>query len=674
MRRHVICLTYAASLFATSAFNVGATSSIPQKQVIKEKNDTLPELEVLSAKDPKNIRSTSPVHTINAKKILFTGITDISDAIHRLPGTNLRDYGGAGGLKTVSVRGLGAGHTAVIYDGIALSDCQSGQIDLSRYSLDNISELSLTIGDSEDIFIPARSAASSASLSINSLRHPKLSDPEFHLTAKFRTGSFGLVNPFVKINKSNGKNFSFSATADFLHAKNNYPFTLVNGNYVTRERRNNSLMNSGHAEAGAVWAPSERSTLTGKIYYYNNARQLPGPVKLYNNVNNEKLHDENFFGQIQYRNAISSKFSLLALSKFNWASSHYTDKNGIYPGGLLDRHYLQREVYASAALLYTPLPWLSADYSADWFLNNFTGNRASDPKPYRHSILQSLSAKISIPKLTVMARLLYSTFINGSKNGEAAKDANRLSPSVSLSYKPFENRGLYFRLSYKNIFRMPTFNEAYYDHYGSIELKPEITDQLNAGVTYRISPGKALSYISVTADAYMNHIKDKIVAVPYNLFIWNMSNLGKVRSFGVDATIESSFRIDKRNSILLTGNYSYQRSQPRTNPGSKEWMKQVAYTPLNSGAMSLTWENPWLNIVFHSTGTSSRYTTNANLPYTRIAGYIEAGAAVFRQFNIKKCKLEARIDLINMLDTQYEIIANYPMPGRSWQLSVKFDI
>ena len=75
------------------------------------------------------------------------GVTDVADALHRIPGVTLRDYGGAGGMKTVSVRGFGAKHTGVSYDGIMLSDCQSGEIDLSRYSLDNVDQLSLVIGD-----------------------------------------------------------------------------------------------------------------------------------------------------------------------------------------------------------------------------------------------------------------------------------------------------------------------------------------------------------------------------------------------------------------------------------------------------------------------------------------------------------------------------------------------
>ena len=101
------------------------------------------------------MRSTAPLRILDREQMLSLGVTDVADALHRMAGITLRDYGGAGGLKTVSVRGFSAKHTGVSYDGIMLSDCQSGEIDLSRYSLDNVEYLSLVVGDNDDIFIPA---------------------------------------------------------------------------------------------------------------------------------------------------------------------------------------------------------------------------------------------------------------------------------------------------------------------------------------------------------------------------------------------------------------------------------------------------------------------------------------------------------------------------------------
>ena len=66
-----------------------------------------------------------------------------------------------------------------------LSDCQSGEIDLSRYSLDNVEQLSLVVGDNDDIFIPARNASASAVLNIQTIGMPT-EDTDPHLTAQLK--------------------------------------------------------------------------------------------------------------------------------------------------------------------------------------------------------------------------------------------------------------------------------------------------------------------------------------------------------------------------------------------------------------------------------------------------------------------------------------------------------
>ncbi len=150
---------------------------------------------------------------------------------------------------------------------------------------------------------------------------------------------------------------------------------MENGKLVTRERRNNSMMNSWHGEINTRWRLTPASMLDAKVYYYDNNRQLPGPVILYNPICNEKLRDRNFFGHLTYKNLSLSKFSFQGLAKFNWDASLYHDEDGKYPGGILDEDYFQREVYVSGSALYVPTDKLAFNYSADYFCNNLTTNQ-----------------------------------------------------------------------------------------------------------------------------------------------------------------------------------------------------------------------------------------------------------------------------------------------------------
>lgn len=632
----------------------------------------LQEFEVVSERVRKEVTSTAPLFNLTNERMKTMGVTDISDALHRLPGINIRDYGGAGGMKTVSVRGFGTTHTGVIYDGIVLSDCQSGKIDLSRYSLDNVGSLSLIVGDNSDIFVPAKASASAASIIISSMSVPGPMDSLWHVTGQMRFGSFGTYNPYFKVGKSLTPKFSFSVIGEYTHAKNNYPFTLENGKLVTRERRNNSMMNSWHGEINTRWRLTPASMLDAKVYYYDNNRQLPGPVILYNPICHEKLRDRNFFGQLTYKNLSLSKFSFQGLAKFNWDASLYHDEDGKYPGGILDEDYFQREVYVSGSALYVPTDKLAFNYSADYFYNNLTTNQMEVVGPWRHSVLQSFTGKFQNSWLLATARLLWSIYDNGVKEGISSKDENKLSPSLSVSVQPMRNRLFFIRASYKNIFRMPTFNETYYFRMGSTSLKPEDTDQFNFGLTWQYNSTNWLNALVLTGDVYYNNVKDKIVALPTNMFIWTMTNMDKARAFGVDVTASATFNIARRQSLVFAGNYSWQRVQPRTSPTDPDYNKQVAYTPIHSGAASLSWENPWVDVVVHTTGASDRYGTSSNLPITRIKGYMEMGAALIRSFKIKRNTIDLRFDLTNILDTQYEIVGNYPMPGRAWKFTVTY--
>lgn len=623
---------------------------------------------VTDSKNKHEVTSTSPLFIINNKNLNVTGITDIADALNRLPGITIRDYGGAGGMKTVSVRSFGTQHTGVSYDGIMLSDCQSGQIDLSRYSLENVDNISLIIGDNDNIFLPAKNASLPAVINIKTIKSPT-NDTAPHLTTQLKVGSFGYISPFIRYEQNFSNNFAFSAIGEFVYAENNYPFTLRNISVVTKERRTNSRMKSGHGETNFLWTINTRNQLDGKLYYYDNDRLLPGQVRYYTNISNEELRDQNFFAQVGYRTFNSNNLSLKLSAKYNWAASKY--KDGSYNDGIKDADYWQREVYTSACLLYTPLKDWAFSYAADYSFNNMNSSLSTDTHPFRHTILQSATAKYKSERLSIIGKVLFSLYYNDAKYGNSARDMRKLSPSLSLAYKVLKHKDLYVRASYKNIFRAPTFNESYFYHYGSTDLLPESTNQYNIGLTFLQDITKRTN-ARITFDGYLNHVKDKIVAVPYNMFIWTNVNVGKVRVLGLDATANINHKLSGKHSVVLTASYSLQKAENRTNPESPYYGYQIAYTPLHSGSVSLCYENPWVNLTVHGTGMSSRNSNNEHYEDSNIPGYFETGITLFRMFEIVKKEITIRGDIKNIFNKQYEIVKGYPMPGISYQFSINY--
>ena len=651
-------------------------------------NDTLREVTVTETRHSHALKSTAPMHVLDRHDMQVQGVVDMADALHRLPGITLRDYGGAGGMKTVSVRGFGAKHTGVSYDGVLLSECQSGEIDLSRYSLDNVDHLSLVVGDNSDIFIPARNATTPATLQIQTIATVAGGSPSGfkpHLTAQLKAGSFDYTSPFLRYEQHLSPTLAVSAVGEYIYAENDYPYTIKNGIETIRDHRRNTRMNSGHAEVNLVYRGTrneerlrvgEQSSgmggtrdeeLSAKLYYYDNDRQLPGQVFYYSNTSRETLRDRNFFGQVGYQRRWHSGWALKLNGKFNWAAALYDD--GVVAGWVQDADYYQREAYGSMCLYYRTQNHWAFDYSADYAFNNLNSTLPTDTRPYRNTVLQSATAQYHTARLMVMARLLHSLYLNGAKDGEGAHDMRRLSPSLSLSYAVTPH--LRLRASYKDIFRAPTFNENYFFHYGSKELKAEDTRQLNVGATYAANVSQHTE-LSATADFYYNKVTDLIQGVPHNMFVFTCVNIGKAEIIGLDVTTRAARQLG-RHTLTAAVNYSLQRARDHTNPQSPFYDYQIAYIPLHSGSASLGWENPWLNVALGGHVIGERWSTNEHQNSTHIDSYTELSATVWRRFHIGRPVAEVRFDLKNLTDRQYEIVRSYPMPGRCWQLTLKIE-
>ena len=203
-----------------------------------------------------------------------------------------------------------------------------------------------------------------------------------------------------------------------------------------------------------------------------------------------------------------------------------------------------------------------------------------------------------------------------------------------MSWKPFLKAGLRIRASYKDIFRTPTFNDLYYLEIGNTSLRPETTRQGNLGVTWSRSNLGFLDFISLSADTYYNKVKDKIVAVP-TMFVWKMSNVGKVETIGVDVNLSAECRLNQQMKLYLTGNYNFMQAEDVTDRNSKTWRNQIVYTPRHSGSGSLTMETPWLNMTYNLTASSERYTLAQNLPKYRIDAYTDHGISLFAQLPLE---------------------------------------
>lgn len=640
------------------------------QQIDTMKLHQLSEVEVVEKVRPAANRASTPVQYMTTESIKRLGIQDLSEAVKRFSGVAIKDYGGIGGLKTVSIRSFGAQHTAVSYDGITISDAQSGQVDISRFSLDNVEQVSLTIGQSDDIFQTARMYASAGALSIKTAR-PVFNGKNYNLSTRLGAGSFGLFTPSVQYEHRLTHKLSISTRADWVSAKGEYPFTLTNGKLVTEEKRKNSDVQSLRLE-GNLYGEVAGGELLGKLYYYDSERGLPGSVVFYNDYAKERLWDNNFFGQVQYRKEMNDRMALQSSARYSYTYSKYRDIDNKYPNGLQVDRNTQQEYYFSAGFLYRPFTVFSLSLTSDIARSLLDNNFTNMAEPHRITSLTAFAAKYQNTRFTFTGSLLGTYIADKVKSGNKPADKKRLSPAASLSWRPFEENTFRLRASFKDIFRIPTFVDLYYLRYGNRNLRPERALQYNLGLTWS---GEFIFFrhLTASADVYYNKAEDKIVASP-STYVSSMINLGEVESKGLDVNLQGEVPLTTAMQLVWTSSYSFLHAIDITDPQGKSYRHQIQYTPKHSGVASIAFENPLVNFTYSLTAVGERYILPQNIEANRIEGYVEQSISLNKAFNIGKTRLRLQGEVLNIGDKTYDIIKFYPMPGRSWRINVMLNI
>ena len=650
----------------TAAFCLPVSLLQAQTVVSRDTAVTLAPARVTARHVARPSAEAMPRQWLDSAALRRRGVTDMGDALRRLPGINLRDYGGAGGLKTVSVRGLGAAHTIVCYDGLPVGAARQGEADLGRFSTDHLAGIGLHVAEGEQLLTPVRTLGA-AVVELRSVL-PDSAARGLHGRASLAAAAFGTANPALLLTLRPAPRTALTAAADFYYGRNDYPFRLTNGILQTEERRSNSRMQAWRGELGLNRQTRTGGTWQSRLYFYDSHRRLPGAVKYYTDDANERLHERQVFVQTAWRQNCGDHWQLMAAGKYTNDLSRYLDPGNEYPGGALMQRYRSHETYATAGAAWRQGPFsaaLAADYTFETLRSNVEGSRHVG----RHSLMPALSLRYARHGFAATARLVGSFCRNHDyRGGRPARDVSRLSPSVALAWQP-AGAFLTLRAYYKELFRPPSFTESYYYHYGSQDLRPETTRQIGAGLTLTAGGGTAPWQLRLTADGYLNRVADRITGIPVNLYVWQTFNMGRVRIWGADAALNASWHPAPDHGLYFSANYTLQRAADRSDPAAASYGKQPAYMPLHAGAASLAWENPWLGIALHATGASERFSTNEHVDGTRIAGYVEAGAAVYRTFRLHRCRLTLRADLMNAFNRQYEIIRRYPMPGRAWKCS-----
>jgi hypothetical protein len=649
----------------------------------KDSIESTPLTEVVAtAKEQKEIISAQK---LSGQELDALNSFSVADAIRYFSGVQLKDYGGVGGLKTINIRSMGTNQVGVFYNGIQLGNAQNGQVDLGKFSMDNIEEISLYNGQRSKIFQSARDFGSASSIYIQPRKPHFASNKNTNIKANLKFGSFDLINPSLLMEYKLNNNISLSFNGEWINASGKYkvhyrrvlPKSKIVA-YDTVAIRQNGDINAVRLEA-ALYGTLEKGTWNVNFYNYSSDRGVPGAV-----INNkwkrgERMQDINSFVQGNMKLAISDRWNTLLNIKYASDYTHFENFDyTLYP---TNNKFRQKEFYIATANLFYLTDFWDVSFSYDFQYNTLDAdfqrmdNYDIFAYPRRTSHWLSLATSLDLNRLKIQASLLGTLIHETVRKYNAPDDKHVMTPAVFASYRLLPNEDLRLNAFAKKIFRVATFNEMYYVEMISSNIKPEYATQYDLGLKYTKRPRYSIvKNIDAQIDVYYNLVEDKIICTPKSpLFKWTTYNLGLVKIKGLDVSVGNMFRMG--NVFLQTKlQYTYQEARNYTDPGDTFYGHQIPYIPWHSGTViaSALYKDWTLNYSFIYTG--ERYSQSDNIVYNHVQPWYTHDVSLVKKFRIKDMNFKATLEVNNLFDQDYEVIFNYPMPKRNYRFSLVVEL
>ncbi len=678
-----VCLLGCGS--AAFAQTSGDTTSVHRKGIPSDSTQTIRESIIIGAPAGYRYREIIPAQTLKEEELQRLNSLSVADAIRYFSGVQLKDYGGVGGLKTVNIRSMGTNHMAVFYDGIQLGNALNGQVDLGRFSLDDVEEISLHNGQKSDILQSAKDFGASGTIYITTRRPRFEKDRKTNFKATMKTGSFGLVNPSIRGEYRISDAVSASLGGEWVNATGKYKFRYRRRNslgeivYDTTAVRHNGDIDATRLEA-ALHGVMEEGRWTVHAYSYNSERGIPGAIVSNVFRGGERLWDRNSFIQGTFTNRWTPKLRSLLNAKYAADYTRYENQDA----KLIQTKntYRQKEMYVSCANLYNILDNWDVSLAYDFQWNTLdaafympTQSDGTFPYPTRYSHMAALATAFEWGRFKGQASVLGHFVHEAVKRFVASPDKAVATPAFFLSCKPFRRQDLSVRAFYKRMFRMPTFNDLYYTDMGNASLKPEYARQFNVGLKYtkNFMNMPALRTVDASVDAYCNHITDKIIAYPKGQqFRWTMLNLGEVDIKGVDAALNTVWAFGEVQATARL-QYTYQEAIDVTDPADSYYRDQIPYIPWHSGSAMLTlFYKGWgLNYSFIYTG--ERYNQQENIPRNHTQPWYTSDLSLQKSFAISTRTLKLSAEVNNLFGQDYDVVLNYPMPKTNCRFVISFN-
>lgn len=598
------------------------------------------------------IRET-PLETVISgfrnKKIDSSSIRDYSleNLAEVLSGSStlfIKSYG-PGSSSTVSFRGTGATHTQLLWNELSLNSPMLGQADLSLVPAGFLDEIRIYQGGASMVL---GNGGLGGIINIETKPHW---DNGTSLLLNTGAGSFGTYTGVLKVRTGSDK-FQ-SVTRAFYHtAENDYSYlnTVDNPEPVVEQRLNAGINQKSFMQE--LHFRGEKNVTSATFWYNNTDRDIPSNLLMPQEAGAEKQNDESFRAVLKHDIYLGNTGIEAVLAFFSDRLEYVNIPFSIESENVINSLFLKA---AAETSMGKKTHFKVAMNNEIDFVN--TVNYSENTNRYLTTLTGSM-------RRVETERLGYVLLVR-----EILEDFSPLVPdfSAGLDLNVLKKNEGFIRVNLSRNSKFPTMNDRYWNPGGNPDLKNEYsyTGEVSFDVKGRFSDHTGFNAELTT---YAGRIRDMIQWVPGTSGIWSPQNISESGTHGFETDLGFVYRF-RTGYLRINSLYAFTRSYYLENENIDSH-NQLAYVPANQfntvikAGFGKTYAG--INTCF----TGKRYTTAENdnsLPgYTLTslqAGYkIKAGINSF-DFNLK---------IENTFGVNYEVIAYYPMPGRSFLFSITY--
>ena len=601
---------------------------------------TIPMLQEIILSDDKLIDWSmgASVQSIDSSLLQYNSY-DLAQLLASSSHIRIRTYGA---LATSSIRGAGASHTQVLWNGISLNSPMTGQYDLSLMPLFFAKNLQVQSGGLSSLL---GDGAIGGSVHINNALEFKQAQ---HYSLLNSLGSFGEFNLGAKASLSTNKT-AFEIAIHQHSSKNNFRYT--NPYNTTETIKVSHADQFSRALQVSFSKKLSESFRTDFIYFYQEADRLIPPT-LYEAFSTAEKEEK------AHRYLLKTQF---VKESIKWTSNtSFSSDRLIYVDSLKDINANHNtEQYSFTQALEVKLN---------------PRNRFRIEQRALHQIINSksiLGGDNTETRFAVAANYHHTysnnfAFLLSSRQEFLENQSSPFLPSVGITYSP-SKIGL-FECSLSRSYRNPSWNDRYWDPGGNPDLKPE--DGLMLNVSYLKSIKYKKFETEIKLATYYGKISDWIIWLPENGY-WTPGNLALVEQKGLE--LETNFSLLTKVGVFKftnLGSLQFSTNLSERVTGDDALGKQLIYVPLLQLNESFSWSrNSWgFTMNYHY--ESRRFTADDHS--SELAAYNIASLAIYKKMNLKYTVLDIGFRIDNLFSQEYQLVQGRPMPGRTLKLNFNY--